>query len=334
MFETGGFHGLNKQFDEGLAFTIRDLGWAGKGWELFLDAKIPEQIAPRYAEAVEAARIGRKPLTVGRYTVICDGATMAALLGQTLGVATQLDRAMGYEANAAGTSFITDPLGMVGNLQVASPLVTMTTNRSVPAQLATVQWDDEGVVPSETTLVTNGVLTDLQTTRESAGWLAPYYRRTGKPVRSAGHAAAEDALAITMQHMPNLALTPNQSSVGIADLVANVDRGVLIEGGEVWGVDSQARNGVLMGRMREITQGRLGRYMIGSMFVFNTLELWKKIQAVGGSRTQATVSYSRWSMFGAGGDEKGQPRQTTSYSVRAPAATIPGLAAIDPVRRA
>ena len=46
---------------------------------------------------------------------------MASLVEQTFGVATQLDRALGYEANAGGTSYIDDPLGMVGHLQVARP---------------------------------------------------------------------------------------------------------------------------------------------------------------------------------------------------------------------
>ena len=157
-----------------------------------------------------------------------------------------------------------DPLGMLGSFKTACPLVTVKSNRSAPTQLATVKWDDEGVIPSETTLVKDGILHDFQTTREQAAWLAPYYGKVGRPVESNGCAASQSGLAITMQHMPNLSLEPSPSPVKLDDLIANVKDGIHLSHSSLEQIDFQGRTGLLLnGRMREIKNGPLGR-MIGN----------------------------------------------------------------------
>ena len=320
-------------------FAVEGLETAGRGWELVLDAHIPEQIETQLrAHPTSSPSTSVQPAAVGRYTLVCDGATMASLLEQTLGPATQLDRALGYEANAGGTSFIDDPLAMVGHLRVASPLVTVTANRSAPAQLATVKWDDEGVEPQPFTLVDKGVLTDYQTTREQSAWLAPYDRIHGRPIRSHGCAAAESALFITLQHMPNLSLAPHPTSVQLDDLIADVKDGILVKGGTAQS-DFQARNGWLWGDMYKISNGRVGALLTGGAIRFNTIELWTHIVALGGVATQALIQssqYSNGTLFGphAISTGKGQPLQTTSHTTSAVAATITNQAVVDPSRKA
>ena len=322
---------------------VPELTVAGAGWERVLDAKVPERIrSGEFQAALRRGVISQKTFTVGRYTLVCDGATMAALVESTLGVATQLDRALGYEANASGTSFLEDPLGMVGNYHLASPLVTVTANRSTPGELATVQWDDEGVEPQPFTLVQHGVVTDFQTTREQAAWLAPYYQKIGQPVHSHGCAATEDAHFAPMQHLPNLSLEPNPAAVRVEDLVADVKDGLLVEGGEVFEMDSQARTGLLLGRMREIKNGRLGPKLAGGAVLFETEDAWKHLQALGGVTTQARLGRSQYgwhtnipvSEYQHHAYGKGTPPQVTSHSVRAVAATIPNQPLINPARKA
>jgi TldD protein len=325
-----------------LRLPIQKISTAAKGWELFLDAKIPDQMRamPDRFVATQHLRATAKPALVGRYTVVCDGTTMAALLGATFGVATQLDRALGYEANADGTSFLDDPLDMAGTFQVASPFVTVTGNRSAPGQLATVKWDDEGVELQPFTVIKAGILTDYQTIREQAAWLAPYYTKVGRPVRSNGCAAAEDALGITQQHVPNLALEPAPSGGSLDDLIATVKSGLFLEGGTVFQMDAQARNGLLaVASCREIKDGRLGGLRQGGWVLFNTLNLWKHVTAVGGAATAAVLPFSQYPYGGEFGSifhnlVKGQPAQASSYSVQAVAATIANQAVIDPKRKA
>ena len=71
-----------------------------------MDAKIPEQLRQIAIDIEEIAALvdAAKTVTIGRYTLVLDGSTMASILGGTLGVATQLDRALGYGADAGGTT--------------------------------------------------------------------------------------------------------------------------------------------------------------------------------------------------------------------------------------
>jgi TldD protein len=321
--------------------ALQGLTPAGVGWELVLNAKIPEQlrqVRERVAQA-EAGRAHQKPVQVGRYTLVCDGATMAALLDRTLGIATQLDRAYGYEANTSGTSFLSDPLNMLGTFQLASSHVSITANRSAPTQLATVRWDDEGVEPADFTLVQDGVLMDYQTTREQAAWLAPYYQRHNHPVQSHGCAMADSALCIPVQQTPNLALRPAPSHTNIEDLVATVRNGILITDGAAT-ADFQARTGMLHGTMHEIKNGRVARALVGAAVRFDTLDLWKNIIVLGGPSTQVT-SASSWYPYPADFERmagmypvKGEPPQRASNSVQAVAAVITNQTVIDPRRKA
>jgi TldD protein len=332
--ETGGVMEVAIQAADGRSspsMFVHGIDVAGKGWELFLDANPEAQFPKLLDELRRQPAVSTKEAEVGRYTLVCDGATMATILDATLGTATQLDRALGYEANASGTSYLTDPLGMIGTMAVASPLVTITANRSAPAQLATVQWDDEGVAPARATLVTSGILTDFQTTREQATWLAPYYAKAGRPVRSNGHAGAEGALDITLQQMPNLALTPNATDLDTNALLANVRDGIFVTGGSVK-CDFQGRAGVIFGTMREIKSGRLGRFIAGGGISFNALDFWKHVSALGGP---SSAGHFQVSQYGANvDDEKGEPAQRTSHSVVAPAATIDNQTVINPWRKA
>ena len=321
------------QSGQGPTASVTGLAVAGTGWELFLDAHIPEQFPQLRAQAAQQLAVPAHPATIGRYTVVCDGVTMANMLDRTLGMATQLDRALGYEANATGTSFLTDPLGMLGQFTVASPIVHVTANRSVPAQLGTVQWDDEGVAPDNFPLVKDGVLVDFQTTREQAAWLAPYYTRRQLPVRSHGCAAAQDAHGVPLQMVPNLAMAPSASAVGLTDLVADVTDGILITNGRAE-CDFQATTGLLTGEMRKITHGRLGAQLTEGAILFNTLDFWRHVTAVGGLGTQGVVGFSQYPFYVEPSFYKGQPPQVVSHSAQAVAALIPNQPLINPLRKA
>jgi len=303
-------------------FALDFLSPAGCGWELVIASGIAAAI-PQLIDEAEQAR-HRVPVDVGRYDIVFGAEAMATLVDQTLGAATELDRALGYEANASGTSYLDDPLAMLGTERVTSPRISLSANRSVVGGAATVRWDDEGVVPDEFPIIANGVLVDYQTTREQAAWLAPYYQKAGHPLRSHGCAAAGSALDLTMQHSPNLALHPGSEPVTFESLVAGTEKGIAIYDINV-GMDQQQLNGLGWGTMREIVHGKLGRYIRGGALAFRTPELWKNVVALGGPGTERLFGLSRG---------KGQPSQGTTHSVSAVPAKIPQLGIIDATRKA
>ncbi len=103
---------------------------AGLGWELYTGQPLHDYIRQLMAEMEEDAKLPLKPVEVGRYDTACDPWTTGRIMDGTLGRATELDRALGYEANAGGTSYLNDPLGMLGTYQVGAPRITVTANRS------------------------------------------------------------------------------------------------------------------------------------------------------------------------------------------------------------
>ena len=102
----------------------------------------------------------------GRYTLVIDPTNLWLTIHESIGHATELDRIKGYEANYAGTSFITEATS--DRCATGSDLMNITADRTVRHGLSTVAWDDEGVAAQEWNLVTDGVLTDVQLDRSMA----------------------------------------------------------------------------------------------------------------------------------------------------------------------
>jgi TldD protein len=278
---------------------------------------------PQLVEEAEQSR-HQIPVDIGRYDAVFSAQAMASLVDATVGAATELDRAMGYEANASGTSYLSEPLDMAGRYQIGSHLLTVTGNRNTPGGAATVKWDDEGVVPEDFPIVQNGVLVDYQTTREQVAWLAPYYVRVNRPSRSHGCARAASAGFVTMQYPPNLRLAPGSGAATFDDLVAGVANGVAVlsVGPQM---DQQALNGVgIPAIMRRITKGKLGPYIANAGIAFRAPEFWKNLTALGGPSSEQWIGVER---------SKGEPSQAVTHSVGAVPGLVTSVAVIDALRR-
>ena len=296
------------------------------GWELVLHAPLAASAHRIVERLTREDALPTKTVDVGRYDLVFDSASMAALVGETLGAATQIDRALGYEANAGGTSYLgPDPFKFLGTAIGASSL-NITANRSILIGRATTHWDDEGAVPDDFALIRDGVLVDYQTTREQAGWLAPWYQKRGLPVRSHGCARSTSALDLTLQHTPNLAMGTGTADAGFEELVASMSTGVAVTQSVVT-ADFQHVNGWGAPRAAfEIRNGRRVARLLGAGFLFRTPELWKNLSALGGRRA------FEWQP--AGRSVKGEPTQRTIFSIGAVPAIVKNLAVIELTRKA
>ncbi len=128
---------------------------AGTGWDFEAElAEMPELLAEkRGAPSVEP----------GLYDLVVDPTNLWLTIHESVGHATELDRAMGYEAGLAGTSFAT--IDQLGTLAYGSELMNVTGDRTVPHGLATVAVDDEGVAGQSFDLVSEGILVGYQLDR-------------------------------------------------------------------------------------------------------------------------------------------------------------------------
>lgn len=298
----------------------------GVGFELFRDQPLREICMREIEQTEEDSRLPLKPVDVGRFDAALGAFEVARLISQSIGAATELDRALGFEANAGGTSFITEPADMIGTLKLGNSALHITGNRSDPGGAATVRWDDEGVSPMDFTLVDKGILTSMQTNREGAAWLTSNTSALSDSVRSLGCAAAPDAIFSPVPHSTNLALSPADTNKDWEDLIEDLGTGIAMRRA-VFDLDFQRMSGfgatASGGRIYEIKDGKRTALLPTLGVLFRTQELWNSLIDKGGvSETFGVES------------RKGEPPQSLYHSVTAVPALFKELTVIDARRKA
>ncbi len=297
----------------------------GLGYEHVRDAELVEN-APRWAEDAVRKLTGR-PVQPGRYDLVLLPSHLFLTIHESIAHPTELDRILGYEANYAGTSFISPLSEYLGRFRYGREIMNVQAERSRPGSLATVGWDDEGVRPEDYLLVEDGLLVDLQTTREQAPLLADWYRSRGEPVRSHGNSYAESWADVQFQRMPNVNLLPAERDVSLDELTADVRDGILFEGRGSYSIDQQRYNAQFGGQMAwEIRNGKVGGVLKDAVYQIRTPEFWRSMDAVGGPST--------FFVGGSFNDGKGQPSQSNAVSHGCPPARFRGVNVINTGRRA
>jgi TldD protein len=273
-------------------------GWeylTGTGWNFQAElAELPELLAEKLkAPSVEA----------GRYDLVIDPSNLWLTIHESIGHATELDRALGYEAAYAGTSFAT--LDKLNTLQYGSRVMHVTGDRTQEHGLATVGFDDEGVEGQSWDLIAGGVLVGYQLDRRMA-----QLKGFG---RSNGCAFADSPGHMPLQRMANVSLQPAQNGPSADELIAAVEDGVYILGDKSWSIDMQRYNFQFTGqRFYRIRNGRLDGQLKDVAYQATTTDFWNSMEAVGGPQT-----YVLGGAFNCG---KGQPGQVAPVSHGAPAA--------------
>ncbi len=298
---------------------------AGLGFEHFRDQPLRQYIEEAHAEAKRDLKLPVVPVDVGRYQTLIDARGVATAVSQSIGVATELDRAMGYEANAGGTSYIISPEEMLGTLQIGNPKVNILADRSEAGSVGRVRWDDEGVEPPSFTLIKDGVLANMQTNREASGWIKPHYSKTGQSWSSFGCAYAPDAIDTPLVHSADLHVhvAPN-SNESLDALRQSIDKGVEWKSPSI-SMDFQQITGIVRGAAYEIRNGKRSARIQDAGMLFRTPELWGNLTQLGGD-----PSVRRFGIYAS----KGEPSQTGCHSVSAPPAIFKEMTFIDIKRKA
>jgi TldD protein len=242
-------------------------------------------------------------VTPGRRDLILAPSNLWLTIHESVGHPTELDRALGLEANFAGTSFATPD--KIGKLKYGSDLVTIYADKTTPGGLASCAWDDDGVVTQRWDLVKNGVLVGFQTTRDQAGWIGEKASR--------GTSYAQDHASFAFQRMPNVSLAAGKKDTKLEDIIAATDDGVLITGNGSWSIDHQRYNFQFSGQtFHEIKGGKITQSLRDVAYQSNSIEFWSSLDMVGGPKT--------WELFGTLSDGKGEPGQSNSVSHGCPPA--------------
>ena len=299
--------GIDKE--SGRFDTMRTLAApAGRGWEYLTGTgydwaaeldELPEHLAEKLrAPSVEG----------GDYDLVIDPSNLFLTIHESIGHATELDRALGYEANYAGTSFAT--FDQLGSLQYGSAVMNVTGDRTAEHGLASIGWDDEGVAGQQWDIVKDGVLVGYQLDRPMA--------RLKDLGRSNGCAFADSSGHVPMQRMANVSLQPDPDGPSTDELIARVDRGIYIVGDKSWSIDMQRYNFQFTGqRFFRIENGRLAGQLRDVAYQATTTDFWGSMEAVGGPQT-----YVLGGAFNCG---KGQPGQVAAVSHGCPSTLFRGV---------
>jgi TldD protein len=287
-------------------------GWeymTGTGWDWRAElAEIPELLTEKTkAPSVEP----------GRYDLVVDPSNLFLTIHESVGHATELDRALGYEAAYAGTSFAT--VDKLGTLQYGSALMNITGDRLAEHGLSTVGYDDEGVAAQRWDIVKDGVFVGYQLDRNMA-------RLRGLP-RSNGCAFADSPGHVQIQRMPNVSLLPAPDGPSTEEIIAGVERGIYVVGDKSWSIDMQRYNFQFTGqRFYRIEGGRLAGQLRDVAYQATTTDFWGSMRVVGGPRTYV--------LGGAMNCGKAQPGQTAPVSHGCPSALFENVSILNTVQEA
>ena len=280
-----------------------------RGWEAVAGDQVWDwttelaQLPELLAEKVKAPSV-----TAGPTDLVIDPSNLWLTIHESIGHATEYDRAIGYEAAYAGTSFATPD--KLGTMAYGSPIMNVTADRTVEYGLATIGFDDEGVRAQRWDLVRDGVFVGYQLDRVFAPKLGV--------ARSNGCSYADSPHHVPIQRMANVSLQPGAEDLSTEDLIGRVQDGIYIVGDKSWSIDMQRYNFQFTGqRFFRIRDGKLDGQLRDVAYQATTTDFWGSMEAVGGQST--------WRLGGAFNCGKAQPGQVAAVSHGCPSALFRGI---------
>jgi TldD protein len=278
-----------------------ELAPRGLGWDYIESLNMPNH-AERWA-SIAAEKLTAKSVDAGQYDLILEPTNLWLTVHESIGHSTELDRAVGEEANYAGTSFVAPPEKVIGQLRFGSAIMNVQADRTQEGSLSRVAWDDEGVAADQWLIVERGLFKDYQTTRDQ---VARIQKLTGV-TRSHGCSFAESWNAVQFQRMPNVSLLPGDQDIGVNEIVAATERGILIRNRGSWSIDHQRYNFQFSGQaFYEVRNGKIAGMLRDVAYQSNSPVFWNSMDMIGGQS-------SYW-LGGAFNDGKGEPPQSNSVS--------------------
>jgi TldD protein len=198
------------------------------GYELIEAANLPGE-APRVAaQAIEKVRA--PAVQPGCYDLVLDAEHLSLTMHESCGHPSELDRVLGYEANYAGTSFLTTDKR--GTFRYGSDHVNLVADNTEPETLAATGYDDDGVACQKWDIVRKGLFVGYCTNREVAAKIGE--------TRSRGSNRADGWSSVPIVRIANIGLEPGVPSLD--ELIADVKKGIYIEGHGSYSIDQRRYN--------------------------------------------------------------------------------------------
>jgi TldD protein len=278
-------------------------------------------------DMIEDARLGAlqldeklkaKPLEPGKYDLVIDPSNLFLTIHESVGHPTELDRVLGYEANFAGTSFLTLDKWQSKKFNFGNKLVNFVGDRTQAGSLGAIGYDDEGVKAKSWDIIKDGILVNYQVTRDQAHILG----------MNESHASsyADSWNSVQFQRMPNVSLKPGNTPLKPADMIKNIEKGLYMFGRNSYSIDQQRYNFQFSSQLcYEIKNGQIAGMVRDAAYQANTQEFWNSCSAI--------CDQTDYRFGGTFNDGKGQPSQSSAVSHGCATTKFSGVNVINTGRR-
>ncbi len=254
----------------------------------------------------------------GKYDLILDPTHLFLTIHESVGHPTELDRVLGYEANYAGTSFLTLDKWRTKKFNFGNKLVNIVGDKLQPGSLGAVGYDDEGVACKSWDIIKDGILVNYQAIRDQAHLIGLK--------ESQGCCYADSWDSVQFQRMPNVSLQPGTGTLSAPDLIKNVEKGLYFFGRNSYSIDQQRYNFQFSGQLcYEIKNGKIAGMIKDAAYQSNTQEFWNSLAA--------TCDKNDYRLGGTFSDGKGQPSQASAVSHGCATTRFNGVNVINTARR-
>ncbi len=218
-----------------------------------------------------------------------DSSQLALQVHESIGHPIELDRILGTEASYAGTSFVKPE--MVGHFRYGSDKVNVVADATISGGLGTFGYDDEGIRAQRVPIISQGIIVNLLTSRETAHHLGR---------ESNGTMRADGWNRIPLIRMTNINLDPGEWT--LEGMIADTEEGIFLTTNRSWSIDDQRINfqfGTEIGW--EIKDGKLREMVKNPTYTGITPRFWNSCDAV--------ANRDHWQMWGTPNCGKGEPGQ-------------------------
>lgn len=309
LLAVGGSFGATAKSDDDFQSRDYEVPFFRTGYEHVQQYDMLSQASRVAAEAVE--KVKAKQPTPGKFDLVLDPRHLSLTIHESCGHPTELDRALGYEANYAGTSFLTPE--KLGSFRYGSQYVTLMADNTQVGGMASTGYDDDGVAGQRWPIVEAGVFKGYSTNREVAGAI--------QEKRSRGSNRADSWASVPIVRIANIGLEPGGETLD--SLIGGVENGIYIEGRGSFSIDQRRYNFQFGGDcFWEIKNGKRGAMLKNVIYNGITPEFWNSCDGVGNRET--------WKQYGFITCGKGQPSQSGWMTHAASPARFRGVNVIDP----
>jgi len=243
------------------------------------------EVLDRYGFSQAAPRIGQEAVALleapncptGTMEILVAPDQMILQIHESIGHPLELDRILGDERNYAGTSFVTPD--MFGSFQYGSELLNVTFDPTVPGQLASYAFDDDGTPATRQHLIKDGVLVRPLGSATSQS-------RSGMEGVANSRACSWNRPPI--DRMANLNVEPGTSSLD--DLIGGIEYGVFMHTNNSWSIDDSRNKfqfGCEMGQV--IRDGELAETVRNPGYRGISRNFWRNLSGVGNQDTFAVM---------------------------------------------